>query len=449
MYTQITLSEFVAQIGVLMDDTTAVYWTVPEIQSVIYEAMRVWGATTNYWRTRGVFNLSPTQNSAYYDLSVVLPSLRTRTWTIGQMVTDIQYMLLENPSGVAGTGMSGQVGISSILNAIQVARNRFVLDTRFPLSIHSILEAPPPPTGLIDFPQDSVYVHRAAWQDITSGTWANLWRSDAWGYDKSDPMWNSTPGAPELFSEAENAPLKLQLVPPPVANGYLEALTVDSLSVDVTSDASLFNIPDEWIHAVKYSALSYLLSGEGQIKDMVRATYAEQRYQQAVALCVDARSIIRLLSNGVPLNIDSLVNIDSSQPFWRNQTGTPESAGVLYDIVAINPGSPDAQYGIAADVVQTAPLPTLGVPTPEDQSQYMQIGPEELDHISDYVCHVLTFKCGGAEFKSTMSGYDNFMQAVAGRKAINAAKIRYMVPLFGMPQKEWASRPDKMEATNA
>ena len=255
--------------------------------------------------------------------------------------------------------------------------------------------------------------------------------------DRSTPDWTINPGVPQAYSESESGPLKLQLFPAPVSIGVGEALTVDSLQMDLTDAASTFNVPDEWVHAIKYAALSYLLYGEGQIKDPVRAEYAEKRYQQAVDLIRDARSVIRLLVGGVPLPIDSIESLDASTPFWRNQSGPPSVAGVAYDWIAVSPGIPDQAYGISADVVQSAPIPQL--------NEYLQLGPEELDHLVDYVTHILVFKCGGTDFKSTFPGYDSFMQSVAGRKAINSAKIKYLTPMMGQAQVEQAERPDRMK----
>ena len=433
-----------------MGDLGQVYWTVPEIQLAVYEGMEVWGAETSYWRTRGTFPISPTAPSPFYDLSVLLPTLRSRAWTLDQMVKDIQFMLLEAANGISGAGMSGQTTVATILDCIQSARDKFVLDARLPLSLHSILASPPPPDGMVTFPQTSVFVHRAAWQDIPSSTWTNLWRDDTWAADKSDPLWTLEPGDPRVYSEAENAPLKLQIIPPPVNAGLVEALTVDSLQIDMTSPASTFNVPDEWVHAIKYAALAQLLSAQSMIQDMQRAEYCEKRYQQAVEFVKDARSVIRLLLNNVPLPLDSLAAIDAGNPFWRNTNGTPYMAGSLFDIVVPIPGIPDTAYSISADVVQSAPLPQLGVPDPDNPlGCYIQMGQEELNALTEYVKHILSFKCGGNDFKSTMSGYDSFMLAVSMRKGVNRAKIRYLSPLFGVSQKELAERPDRMMTPNA
>jgi hypothetical protein len=130
-YTQYSLDSFASQIGILLDDQNELYWTRQEKYLAIWEAMRVWGAYTSYWRNRGAFVTQYTWESlpipwgsaafnwntipVWYDLAGFLPALRTRTWTLNQIVTDIQYMCLEAANGISGTGMSGQISIQSIL----------------------------------------------------------------------------------------------------------------------------------------------------------------------------------------------------------------------------------------------------------------------------------------------------------------------------------------------
>lgn len=424
----------------LLDDTSGLYWTTAEKYLAIQEFLLLWGGLTNYWRARGAFQAT-SATAPWYDLSLKLPALRTRTWTLGQMVRQIQYKLLENPSGVAGTGMSGQVTIADITQAIQRARNRLVLDVRLPLNVHSAFGDPPSPTGTFNFSQSSVCVHRAAWQDSYSGIWQNLWREDEWALDHANQDWTIEPTTPVAFSEASLAPLVLQLAPAPNNAGMCEAVTVDSLILNLASDAQTFGIPDEWVAAIQYGALAQILTGGNQIVDGLRAAYCEQRYQQLVDAAKMARSITRLQANGVPLTIDSLVALDAGNWSWRNNpvdlTQGGQIAGVLYDLVALPP--PLATVGITADVIQSAPIPTAA-------GQYVPLGAEEFQNLFDYCVHTLLFKCGGNEFKSTFPQYDNCMRAVAGRGAINKVKIRYMDALLGQPQAEWAMRPDRAAA---
>ncbi len=426
------LSDFIALVRELLDDGTGVFYRDEEVTFACQEALFVFGALTGYYRTRGTFNVSPSDTSQFYSLSALLPQYRPRTITLDRIVKEVQYHLLENPSGIAGTGMSGQISIASILQAIQRARNLFVIDCKLPNTVHPNFTSSPPPDGLVEFPQTSVFVHRASWQD-SGGQWANLWRQDAWAFDKGTYQWPSELGAPTSYSESELAPLQLQIYPPPLSAGNLEAMTVDSLEVDITDPNALFDIPNEWLFGIKYAALADLLTGGGQITDDLRGQYCTQRYQQAVAFAKDARTIIRLTCNGLPLPIDSLDAMDAGTPFWRNQPGPPQVAGVLYDLLAIGPV--DQTYNIGIDVVQAAPVPVNG-------GDFLPIGDENLDDILSYVANYLTLKCGGNEFKSTMVNYDQFMKAVATRKGVNAAKIQYFEGLFGMWQREQAVRPD-------
>ncbi len=439
-YSQFTLAQFLAQLGTNLDDPSALYWTNAEKTFAVQEGLRVYGAVTNYWRTRGAFSTSPA--ATYYDLSTTLPALRTRAWTLDQLTREIQFALLEAANGISGAGMTAQVQIQNILQAIQRARNRFVIDAHLPYSKLASAAGPAPPNGLIPFDQSVVYLHRAAWQDWgsggTPGAWTNLWREDAWQVDHGSPDWTVEPGSPQQYSEAELAPLQIQISPPPVNSGALEILGVLSKTLDLTDPNETFGIPDEWIHAVKYAALADLYGPNSQIYDPLRAEYSETRYTQALDFTRSARSLIRVLVNGVPLGIDSLAALDAGQPNWRNQSSAPELAGTLYDILAFSSQVPGSA-GVTCDVVQSAPIPiALG--------DFIPLGEEDLGPLTDYCTHILTIKCGGKELSSTMGDYDNFARACTQRMGANRAKIRMLEPLFGIPNREWSARPDRIEA---
>ena len=439
-YSQFTIAQIAAQISGDLDDEGQLFWSQSEIVLAIYESLLLWGAATNYWRSSGTFNITPNRATPYYDISSAtstsaqMAALRTRNWTLGTMVADIQNMLNEADNGISGAGMSAQTSITTILTAIQRARNRFVLDAQLPYTVNTITQ-PPTTQGTYPYAQSTVYVHRVTWKDSTSGVYENLWRQDAWAYDKSYPNWPSTPGTPVAFSELENAPLTLQLYPPPINTGSLEAITVDSLILNTASAASTFNIPDEWVHAVKYAALFELLSSDSQINDPLRADYCNSRYSQYVSLVENATSIFRVTVNSTPLPTDSFANIDANFPYWRNQSGIPTMAGLIYDMLLFSPGSALQTASVSCDVARTAPLPSL--------TQSIQLGDEDTTRVIDFATHLLLFKCGGNEFKSTYVNHDNFMSAVAARGQINAAKIMYMTAQFQSDQTEYQLRPNR------
>lgn len=440
-YSQIILSALIAQISTILDDVvggpsgTGVYYVQQEIQYAIYEALRVFGAMTSAWRSRGTFTITPT--TPWYDLSVQLPALRSRSWTLNQIIQQMQYMLLENPSGIAGTGMSGQISINDLLSAVQRVRNSFVIDTKFPTTVHPPTDfAVIAPDGLIQLLNSTVYLHRLAFQDGTSGAWSNLWRTDSWATDHNNQLWTVQPATPQSFSQSENSPLTAQLIPPPVNAGGIEAITVDSLEIDITDPNATLGIPDEWAHAVLYGALASVFSG-GQADDPLRYQYCAQRYQQAVDAAKMARSLIRLQLANVPLPLDTMASIDAGFPYWRNQPGPPQMAGALYDLVGFA-GIPDQSYSVTADVVQSAPLPGLG--------DAVQVGPEDIPLLTEYAICTLLLKCGGSDFTSTIGGLQHFMDACVMRNNILKVKAVSYQSTFGQWQFEQAHRPDRMES---
>ena len=81
-YNQVTLAALITQIQTILDDPSGSFFVTAEVQYAIYEALRVFGALTGNWRQRGIITISP--STTWYDLSVLLPSLRSRSWTLNQ-----------------------------------------------------------------------------------------------------------------------------------------------------------------------------------------------------------------------------------------------------------------------------------------------------------------------------------------------------------------------------
>lgn len=440
-YQQTTLSGYINMIGSLMGDIGNVYWPAEQVTYALWEGLRVWGSMTAYWRQRAAFTQNPQTTSPYYDLSQILPAVRSRSYPMWQIVQDLQYALQEPPSpdgAITGTQMTQQITLDALLNSIRLARNRFVWDSRLPLTIHHNFAPAGPGNDLVTYPGTTMYVRKLYWQDTYSGVWTTLQREDQWAVDRSVPWWTLTPGRPNVYSESEISPLTLQLIPPPDNVGMLEAVTVDSINVDASNPVATLGIPDEWVYAVKYAALAHLLNGENSMRDETRAQYAEQRYQQALQFASDFPYITAVRAANVPLPMDSLSQLDFSQPLWRNYTGYPQNCATLYDILVFNPGMAPSANGISVDAVTPAPLPVA----PTD---YIQLGEEQMEHLTQYVCHVLRFKCGGQEFTSSMASYDAFMEAANNRKAVLQAKIQYFEPLFGWYGREQAIHGDRHE----
>lgn len=424
-YTQYSMATLVAEIAGLIDDPSFIQWKYREIRYGIVEALRFWGALTNYWRSRGTFSTTAAQ--PWYDLSATLPALRSRTVTFNDIVTEIDYHCFELPGGVAGTGLSSQFPITSIILACVRGLNRFRMDAGLPLAVfQQSVSAAPAARFFVD--ENNIWLRHAYWQDTPSGAWSPLRPTDAWAQDAYNPLWTLEPAIPFAFSQSVTRPLEVQLFPPPVNDGVIEWLTAQSES----TSTSLLGIPDEYAHAVKYAALSDLFTMDGESFDPERAQYCDRRYEQTVDIARDHRSVARVQINGAPVGMSTITMLDSSHPRWRMNTGKPSQSACDLDLLAFYK-VPDGLYGVSCDVIQSAPIPA-------DDTQFLQIGRELIPVIIDYVQHYLGFKLGGMEFSDNTSLYNNYMSSAKDRNAIQAKQIRFMQPLYGMPQRENADQ---------
>ncbi len=452
-YSQVTLGQFVAEISASLGDPGNVWWPVAQVSAAVKESLLLWGGFSSYWRERGVFQTSP--RVPFYDLSHYLPNLRARTVTLGEVVTDIQWSLLEPGNGISGTGMTSMFTVQQIIGAVARARNEFVLDARLPARAgvtaltwdqatgtwddatftwdeagigNNLPIMVPPPEGRVQLPDEVALVARAAWRDALSGIWRPLRREDPWSAFGVLGDWNLNPTLPIAYSTAETRPVELQLIPGPLASGTLDLVWIPTISMDLGNAASLLEIPDEFAPAVKYRALWELLSQEGPGADPWRAKYSLERYKMIVQASGMMRSVLNVLVNNRLVRLDTLDALDAGNYLWENLPGTPRLGATVYDLLALSPVPPGIA-GITCDVVRSAPIPASA-------GDYLQLGKEELPYLADYCRHVLSFNLGGGEFQSTLEAHDNFLKGASQRGGILGDKTRYLAPLFGQASKE-------------
>jgi len=423
-YTQYSRGAFLQELAQALDDSNRVYWVQDELDRALNEALLHWGALTSYWTASGTFQSLP--NQPFHDLSIQLPSLRSRTFTMGSIVREIQYHLLEPASGVAGTGMTDQFTITQITNAVIRRRNQLVLDIGTPLSYTTI---PTAPASSVPLDNAMALVSRAAWIDQATGVVTPLRRSDEFAAQAFNPLWNLNPGRPYAFSQAESMPGVMLLIPPAAKAGsvHLTYVATQALAVD---EATVLQVPDELALAVKYGALYELLSTNSQGYDPIRSKYAKERYDAIVEIAKTRRSILRVRCDDTPLPLTTIAELDAGKPNWQTGTGLPRIAGCAYDLLALY-RVPSTPHDIRCEVAQTAPI----------GSSFVEVGREEIPYLLDYCRHILQIKVGGVEFVQSMPLYDNFMRGAAQRSKFLATKARYLAPLFGQPTLEAQAHP--------
>lgn len=425
-YTQTTLTDFTADIAAALSDTGNVYWSATEIQYAVKEALLLWGLLTSRWVEQGSFTSAV--RTPFYELTTALPTLRARTYTYDTLVREIQYHLLEPANGSGGSGMTDQFTVSGILHELLEGRNNFVLNSGIPRYVTTVDLTTPPPAPVVVLPDSYTLLQRLAWL-APSGIITRLRSADPYQARAASPLYSLAPGAPVAYSQTGLPLNQLSLIPPPLASGQLHLIYAPSQSITT----GLLALPDEFAHAVKWSALSGLLSTSGPRFDPVRARYAAERASQYSDL-VTRKCVISVQVNGSPVPLFTIDDLDSALPYWQCTYGTPSQAAATFDILALYKVPASTAYTVSCDVVRTAPLPASG-------GEYIQVGREELPYLADYCRHLLSFKMSGSDFLSTLPLYDGFLSAAAKRNSLTAQKARYLTPLFGQPDKQEQQTP--------
>lgn len=415
-YSYITFAQLKTQLLARLDDAGAVYWlnagTYNEASMLLIEALRTWQAYSAYWRDRGHVNgITPSQ--VFWDLPSTLldasSSLMLQyTVTDQDLVAMIQYHLIEPVTGSSWTG-SDQFTLADLTNALQNRRNQLLEDTGLVATHSTINLTVSPPSGRVPLSDSIIDVRRVAWRAVAPSTAViPLWSADEWAFSAFHPDWNLNAETPSAHSVIGPPPLTLQLSPVPIASGQLELITVNAgADLDPTTGVVL-GVPDNFSWAVKWGALSDLLSKRGQAFDPLRQQYCEQRWQQAEEIIRISPCVLTAAVNEKMAFVQPVGDLDAFNTTWEETDGFPAAVGTAgFNLICLAPPPDNTQpYSITLDVVRNAVIPTA------DASQ-IQLGREEVDVILDYAVHLASFKMGGQEFLSTLPLFQNFVKHAA------------------------------------
>lgn len=111
--------------------------------------------------------------------------------------------------------------------------------------------------------------------------------------------------------------------------------------------------------------------------------------------------------NSQPLSQSTLTNWDKGYPYWKGKPGIPQEwAPVSISLIALRPADAVGQNSLTIDGIAKAPILV-------NQSDYIDIGAEELNSIMNYCQYLGAFKEGGGEFESALPLYQAFLKASA------------------------------------
>ena len=421
-----------------LDDSNKVFWVAAELRVVLTEALRTFGLLTGFWRERG--SVATTSGTAFYDLTTSLSSLVGPTVTDRDLIQAMQYHLLESASSQSAWGGTAMFTLNDLRYAIQRRRDQFLADTGCVVT-RTLVDVASPTGGRQPLTDTIIDVRRAAWLGVSPfAYYTPLWREDERMLTAAGTGWSVDAATPECWSIMGSPPLLMQLAPVPIATGQLELLTVNSgAALDPATSATVLGVPDDLTPGVKWGALADLLSKDGPARDLPRAAYCEQRYQEYVALGRLLPVVVHAEINGVPTIPCVLQELESSTPNWENGTSTPADVALAApNMIAVNP-VPDGVYSVVLDVVRRTPTPSIDL----DQ---VQVGREQLEAILDYAEHLALFKVHGAEWMSTRPQAENFLkQAVTYNQRLSAS-ARAALPASMQSEREKAVRPRRVEA---
>jgi hypothetical protein len=400
MYTHTTFLQAKNQLAARLRDSSKLFWTDAELGGLIADAMYTWQLLTGYWRDRGVFNTAA--GSLFYDLHTVLPALLGMTITTQQAVGAMQYMLLEPATPALWTGTS-MFTLADISTALQNRRNQFLVDTESVATAFNMAAAAPP-ISREQLPDNVINIFRAVWKDV-AGLRNSMFENYEYNTTAYDPLWALTPGLPGIFSVLSTPPLVLQVIPPPNDIGSLEFVVVRTPNaLDSTNPVDLINLPNNSTWIADWGALADLLLREGEPYDPVRGQYALARYEHGVKVAAEHKHAVQWELQGVPKIPSAVSDYDIYDVDWHNVApDTPRDLLLIgQNLLAVNPIA-NGVYSITVDVIRNAPVPTL-------DTDFIQLGRQDLETILGYAEHTAAFKLGGGEFLATMPLFNSFMK---------------------------------------
>lgn len=435
-YTYISWGNLKTQLSSRLGDSSRVFWIADEIEVILTEALRTFGILSGFWRERGTFNT--VSGTAFYDLPTNLGSLLGYSVTDRNIIKSLQYSLLESASSQSSWGGTEMFTYDDIVRAIERRTSQFLQDTGI-IVTRSTMNVPPPPIGRVDLSDNIIDVRRLVWID-SYGRYYPLWREDEFAMTAYDVNWSVNPGTPICYSVMAVQPVQIQLGPIPIASATAELLTVNAqATLDPGTTATILTLPDDLTWIIKWGALADLLGIDGAARDMSRAKFCEQRYQQGVQLTRMLGCILQTQINGVSVQPNTVFDLDAADPNWQNKSGTPKDVGIAgWNQICTSP-VPNGVYSITIDVIRKTPIPA-------NDNAFVEVGREQLDMILDYAEHLALFKVGGAEFAATGRQAENFLlQSISYNQRLGAA-ARYVITPKEFSQKEKQSRPRRIEA---
>ena len=393
-FTWLTLSAAISQLRQRLNITpsNSSLWTTNELTIYIQQCLRIFNSLTWTWKKDFTFNSANLWNS----LGSVAGSPRLRTITDTYCYTELEYMLMEPPSGSTWTG-TNQFNISVLSDALQGTRDDMIQLSNCNQSLLAGIAVVPNQIRTL-LPDSVIDVARVRYLPVaippaTPPPPTTLEKDDTVAMEFYEaPLYQQAPGTPQTFSLSSEPPLSWQVDIPPNLPGTYEAVVLQSGTAFNPPASTLLGVPDDLAWVAEWGALAELLGSESESTDRERAAYAQQRYQDGMTLMTKTPWIELGKVNGVAVSLDSIVAMDRYSPNWdTNPTGFgPNIVVGGIDFIAAPVGS-----AIGGIVLGNAPFL-------DSTNTWVQVSRSNWDTVLDLCQSRAMFKIAGAEWKEAL-----------------------------------------------
>lgn len=420
------LQTAVQDLAARLQDPLMVHWTQAELTRYLIEALRTYSAYTQSYRNRSTFVGSV--GSAFYDFPTVIPALRGYTVTDRDLVTDMEYALMEPPTPTAWTG-TAMFTLGDLTGAIQRRRDQFLRETGAVVT-RAVLVVTPDANGRFTLPSNVVTVRRMAWI-MANGTVIPLTRDDEWGLTHYRQTWQTpvdpTSQWPTVYSVGVTPPLQVQLGPPPADSGSIEILAIVLGGPIDPTVPNLLSVPDDWAWVVKWGALADVLNIQGTAYDPQRAAHAQARWELGIKMATQASVLLAGYINSVVTQTYSVSDADSYQRTWETTPGVPTKIlTTAQNLLALAPPpNGTSTYVVTVDVV-------ANIPVPVNPTDCVNLGIDDsvLDAIYDYAQYLAIFKEGPAQAEQALPLYQRFAAVCGVTTALDQASVPTRGPIL-------------------
>jgi len=398
-FSWLTMTQAVQQLGQRLNvvPSATTLWTPAELEIYITTSLRQMNSLCWQWRQDFQYN-DPV--NLWNSLGSLAGSPRQRTLFDTDAYIEMQYLLLEPPSGSGTWTGTNQFNLSVMSQALQRRRDEMIqlgnlnqsLLTGIPLT---------PNTIRTELDDQIIDVERVRYIPVT-GSPNTLYRDDTISQEFYEaPLYQLQPGTPQTFSLSSEPPLSWQVDIPPAQPGTYEAIVLQSGAPFNPPTPTLIGIPDDFVFVLEFGALADLLGQESESTDHERADYCMKRYQEGLELMLKTPWIGLGKVNGVAVSIDSIFALDQYDVNWDSN---PSGFGpVLVAGGVDNIAAPLAQ-GIGVTVLGNAPIL-------DSTNTWVQISRPMADTMFDLAQARCMFKCGGGEWKAALELEKRALQA--------------------------------------